>query len=254
MRHRGTNNGRIICTYDDFAEYGIRRRSISRGLRNLRKVGLLEVTQRGRRDALRNPHHYRLPYLVSHDEAGNIIPPADEWKKYRQKTKQNGHSAQKSRGENAPGTRDENDPGTGGENAPTAPEITGGENDLTFYNLSISSPGGGCLEAEAEAEAVPFGIGHNAGPSLNSPIPLKGRKQKRLYLPPAKRPDKRAEATYLAAWYQIEQQGLRRLHNPNAVAQVTARLRLRERLTERVTNGLCDFSPCLEKLPGAGND
>src|SRR6516164_10889977 len=85
MRHRGTNNGRIICTYDDFAEYGIRRRSISRGLRNLRRVGLLEVTQRGRRDALRNPHHYRLPYLVSHDEAGNIIPPPDEWKKYRQK-------------------------------------------------------------------------------------------------------------------------------------------------------------------------
>src|SRR6516165_6758625 len=57
----------------------------------------------------------------------------------------------KSRGaKNAPSTRDKNDPGTGGENAPTAPEITGGENDLTFYNLSISSPGGGCLEAEAE--------------------------------------------------------------------------------------------------------
>src|SRR5215469_10423975 len=87
MRHRGTNNGCIICTYDDFAGYGIRRRSISRGLRNLRRVGLLVVTQRGRRDALRNPHHYRL----SHDEAGNIIPPTDEWKKYRQKTKQNGH-------------------------------------------------------------------------------------------------------------------------------------------------------------------
>ena len=228
MRHRGTNNGRIICTYDDFAGYGIRRRSISRGLRNLRRVGLLVVTQRGRRDALRNPHHYRLPYLLSHDEAGNIIPPTDDWKKYRQKTKQNGHSAQKSRGENAPSTRGENDPGTGGENAPTAPEITGGENDLTFYNLSISSPGGGCLEAEA----VPFGIGHNAGPPLNSPIPLKGLKQKRLYLPPAKRPNKRAEATYLAAWYQIEQQGLRRPRNPNAVAQVTARLRRRERLTE----------------------
>jgi hypothetical protein len=35
-------------------------------------------------------------------------------------------------------------------------------------------------------------------------IPLKGLKLKRLYLPPAKRPDKRAEAAYLAAWYQIE--------------------------------------------------
>ena len=38
MRHRGTNNGRIICTYDDFAEYGIRRPSIPRALRRLRKV------------------------------------------------------------------------------------------------------------------------------------------------------------------------------------------------------------------------
>src|SRR5215831_7729193 len=94
MRHRGTNNGRIICTYDDFAEYGIRRPSIPRALCRLRKVGLLVVTQRGRRSALRNPHHYRLPYLISYDEAGNIIAPTDEWKKYRsnitKKTKQNG--------------------------------------------------------------------------------------------------------------------------------------------------------------------
>ena len=37
-------------------------------------------------------------------------------------------------------------------------------------------------------------------------IPFKDLKLKRLYLPPAKRPDKRAEAAYLAAWYQIEQQ------------------------------------------------
>src|SRR5262249_48832457 len=125
MRHRGTNNGRIICTYDDFAEYGIRRRSISRGLRNLRRVGLLEVTQRGRRDALRNPHHYRLPYLVTYDDAGNIIAPTDEWKKYRsnttKKTKQNGRSAQKSGNENVPGTGNENVPGTGDENVPMAP-------------------------------------------------------------------------------------------------------------------------------------
>jgi len=166
-RHRGTNNGRIICTYDDFAEYGIRRRSISRGLRNLCRVGLLVVTQRGRRDALRNPHHYRLPYLLSHDEAGNIIPPTDEWKKYRHKTKQNGHSAQKSRGENAPGTGGENDPGTGGENAPMAPETARGENAPTFYNLSIfpSVPGLEAVADEVGGDApAEFGIGHNAGP------------------------------------------------------------------------------------------
>jgi hypothetical protein len=171
MRHRGTNNGRIICTYDDFAKYGIRRRSIPSSLRRLRKVGLLVVTQRGRRDALRNPHHYGLPYLVTYDEAGNIIAPTDEWKKYRsntaKKTKQNGRSAQKPRGENAPGTGDENAPGTGGENAPMAPETARGENAPTFYNLSIFHSVAG-LEAvadEAGGDApAEFGIGHNAGP------------------------------------------------------------------------------------------
>ena len=159
MRHCGTNNGRIICTYDDFAEYGIRRPSIPRALCRLRKVGLLVVTQRGRRSALRNPHHYRLPYLLSYDEAGNIIAPTDEWKSYRPiRSPKNGRSAQKSGNENVPGT--------GNENVPMAPENTRNENVPTFYNLSISSPGEGCLEAEAETETVPFGIGHNAGPPL----------------------------------------------------------------------------------------
>ena len=37
-------------------------------------------------------------------------------------------------------------------------------------------------------------------------MPFKNLRLKRLYLAPAKRPDKRAEAGYLAAWYQIEQQ------------------------------------------------
>jgi hypothetical protein len=63
-------------------------------------------------------------------------------------------------------------------------------------------------------------------------MPFKNLKLKRLYQPPAKRPDKRAEAAYLAGWYQIEQQGLRRPRNPKAVAPVTTHLRRRERLTE----------------------
>jgi hypothetical protein len=163
MRHRGTNNGRIICTYDDFAKYGIRRPSIPIGLRQLRRVGLLVVTQRGRRDALRNPHHYRLPYLATYDDAGNIIAPTDEWKKYRsnttKKTKQNGRSAQKSGNENVPGT--------GNENVPMAPGNTRNENVPTFYNLSIFPSVAG-LEAVADEAGddapAEFGIGHNAGP------------------------------------------------------------------------------------------
>jgi hypothetical protein len=63
-------------------------------------------------------------------------------------------------------------------------------------------------------------------------IPLRGLRLQRLFRRPAKRPDKRAEATYLAAWYQIDEQGLQRPRNPKTVAQVPARLRRRGRLTE----------------------
>ena len=143
MRHRGMNNGRIICTYDDFAEYGVRRPSIPRALIRLWKVGLLIVTQRGWRSALRNPHHYRLPYLPTYD-AGNVIAPTDEWRKYRLKTKQNSRSVQNSGNENVPGTGYENVPGTGYENVPMQSETTRHENVPTFYkptSLSAPTPG-----------------------------------------------------------------------------------------------------------------
>jgi hypothetical protein len=63
-------------------------------------------------------------------------------------------------------------------------------------------------------------------------IPLRGLRLQRLFRRPAKRPDKRAEAAYLAAWYQIEQEGLRQ--PPKAGAQGTARLRRRERYAAQV--------------------
>jgi hypothetical protein len=40
-------------------------------------------------------------------------------------------------------------------------------------------------------------------------IPLRGLRLQRLFRRPAKRPNERAKAAYFAAWYQIEQQGLR---------------------------------------------
>jgi hypothetical protein len=77
-------------------------------------------------------------------------------------------------------------------------------------------------------------------------IPLKGLKLKRLYLAPAKRPDKRAEAAYLAAWYQIEQKGLRRPRNPNAVAQVVDFSRSKR---EQI-KGQCDRAHPQQEMPG----
>jgi hypothetical protein len=164
MSHRGTNNGQIICPYDDFAEYGIRRPSITPGLRKLDRVGLLAITQRGRISSMRNPHHYRLTYIATYDENGNRIAPTDEWKKYRAgpkkcRTKQNpGY-------ENVSSTGNENVSSTGNENVPMQPMVTGNENVPTLYNLSIST----CALAHPdglEAEAM-FGVGHNRGPKLD---------------------------------------------------------------------------------------
>src|SRR5262249_49525019 len=85
-------------------------------------------------------------------------------------------------------------------------------------------------------------------------IPLKALKLKRLYLPPAKRPDKRAEAPYLAAGYQMGRQGLRRPGNPNAVAQVGDFSRSKREQKKVSAPALTCGKKCLEKLQGAGND
>jgi hypothetical protein len=111
---------------------------------------------------------------------------------------------------------------------PLVPEIVPASAEAGADGVSMSDHTGGADGVAITSLTTPY-----ADPNLLSAfeamwsappmaIPLKGLKLKRLYLPPAKRPDKRSEAVYLAAWYQIEQQGLRRPRNPNAIAQVTA--------------------------------
>jgi hypothetical protein len=73
---------------------------------------------------------------------------------------------------------------------------TGGADGVAITSLTTSYAVPNLLSAfEAMWSAPPIAI------------PFKDLKLKRLFQRPAKRPDKRAEATYLAAWYQIEQQG-----------------------------------------------
>ena len=45
----GVENGNLACTFDDFARAGIRRRSIAAAIRELERLGFLEITQRGRK-------------------------------------------------------------------------------------------------------------------------------------------------------------------------------------------------------------
>src|SRR6516225_9677438 len=55
MKRGGKENGRLVCLYDDFVAYGVRRPSIAAALAQLQTVGAIEITQRGRRDTMRNP-------------------------------------------------------------------------------------------------------------------------------------------------------------------------------------------------------
>lgn len=191
MRHAGKDNGRLICPYDDFKDYGIRRKSIASGLRNLSTVGLLDITRRGRRSSRCNPHNYRLTYLHSYDENGNKIGPTDEWKKYRARPRKR-RSAQNTRGENAPCSGGESAPWSGGKNATVRNQNSRGENDPAFYNLPIYLAEAE-LGAEAASEAKPawstpvieeligvkpeeilaeFGYGHNGGPKLDDGLDI----------------------------------------------------------------------------------
>jgi hypothetical protein len=80
MRHAGKNNGQIICTYNDFEKYGVRRKSIAPAIRLLVTVGLLVIERRGRRSADGgNPTLYRLPYI----SVDGIADATDEWRNYR---------------------------------------------------------------------------------------------------------------------------------------------------------------------------
>jgi hypothetical protein len=65
MRQGARENGRLICTYTDFEEWALRRKSIARALREAVALGFLEITGRGYKAAtgFRQPSTYRVTYL-----------------------------------------------------------------------------------------------------------------------------------------------------------------------------------------------
>jgi hypothetical protein len=134
MRHAGKDNGRLICTFDDFEEYGIRRKSIAPAIRLAVELGFIHVTQAGWRSAgYRRPAHYRLTFLPT-DNAG----PTDEWKQVHLDTisPKNKHRKRQLRGAKTPLTPGAKMPPvrlvTGGANAPGGTSKTGGENAPTI--------------------------------------------------------------------------------------------------------------------------
>jgi hypothetical protein len=75
--HGGTNNGQLIVTYDDFAEYGIHRHAIAPGIRELVALGFVEITQSGCAGNAehRTPNLFRL--TLKNTATDN---PTDDWR------------------------------------------------------------------------------------------------------------------------------------------------------------------------------
>jgi hypothetical protein len=65
MAHAGKENGKLVCTYDDFVKYGAGRKYIAPAILELRSLGFIEVTQWGRQAVGdgRLPSKYRLTYV-----------------------------------------------------------------------------------------------------------------------------------------------------------------------------------------------
>lgn len=75
--HGGADNGALACTFDDFAKYGVRRKSIAPAVRALVALGFVEIVERGRAGNAewRRPHLYRLTYRNT-ERCGST----DEWR------------------------------------------------------------------------------------------------------------------------------------------------------------------------------
>jgi hypothetical protein len=81
MAHAGTQNGRLIVTYNDFVRYGIRREALPTAIANVAARGLIVVTEKGRRSVGpdRWPTRYALGWLPMSDGAAT----PNRWKTWR---------------------------------------------------------------------------------------------------------------------------------------------------------------------------
>jgi hypothetical protein len=88
MEHGGVENGRLICTYDQFAKAGIRRASLPLAIRQAVALGFLRITVLGGRAIadVRQPTRYRLTYppglrcLVAGSDQREEISPTNDWR------------------------------------------------------------------------------------------------------------------------------------------------------------------------------
>lgn len=82
MAHAGTENGNLICTFDQLVELGMRRNAISNAKAEAIKRGLVRETKKGGRYGFcKEPSRYRLTWFASHDGTAAT----NDWKGFGRK-------------------------------------------------------------------------------------------------------------------------------------------------------------------------
>jgi hypothetical protein len=157
-RHGGRENGRLVCTYNDF-ERIVQRSRIRKALDELIAAGLIEITRVGRRAYadLHSSSLYQLTYLHTFKD-GEWIKPTHEWKK------------QKTRPESTIGTRPEST--TGNDQLPARNPPLQGANYQTGIQhslIDIGVVGGGLAADFSSSPATPPSPSEGAGPSAPPP-------------------------------------------------------------------------------------
>lgn len=80
-KHAGKreHNGSLICTFDDFSEYGVSRNEISPAIRELVALGFIRVTRKG--SAGNEQHRQPTLYLLTYQFHGSHAMLEDGWKR-----------------------------------------------------------------------------------------------------------------------------------------------------------------------------
>jgi hypothetical protein len=81
--HGGNDNGKLIVTYDQFADYGLHRAMAASGIREACALGLLEVPQQGRRGAgqYRYANEFLIPWAPCNSRT--IAELTHPWRKFQ---------------------------------------------------------------------------------------------------------------------------------------------------------------------------
>lgn len=85
LQHGGSENGRLVATYDDLVAFGIGRRLIQKSMSEAEALGLIEVHRGGRRGYMNHYSKFRLTFFAERcvGDKGIVYFGAatDEWKR-----------------------------------------------------------------------------------------------------------------------------------------------------------------------------